>query len=153
MADPTTWLVLQAIATQLSAISIANGYNTDIGTRFFLNAVQRDTTERPSIAIGSGTGALDLTAERTASGNQKSGKARRMDIIVEAAMNADSEDALRVGHLMLEDIDRALAVKSCLAPVGVASVSFLTWTILDHPEGLEAVVLQINGNAEYTRST
>jgi hypothetical protein len=146
-------LVLQAIQAQLAPISVAGGYNTDIGARFFLNDSQRDVTMRPSIAIGGKTGTLDLTTESTASGAQKSKRARRMDLTIEAAVDASPETAEHVGHLMLEDIERAWAIKTCGAPTSVVSISLSTWTILDRPDGIAAVVLQILGSAEYARST
>lgn len=153
MAEPLPWAVLQAIQAQLAPISIAGGYNTDIGTRFFLNDSQRDVTMRPSIALAGKTGTLDLTTESTAAGQQKSKRARRMDLTIEAAVDAAAETADHVGHLMLEDIERAWAIKTCGAPVGVVSISLLSWSILDRPDGIAAVVLQIIGTAEYARST
>jgi len=153
MAEPVPWAVLQAIQAQLAPILTAGGYNTNIGAKFFLSDSQREGTERPSIAIGGKTGTLDLTTEVAANGKPKSPRARRVDLIIEAAVDVVDETAEHVGHLMLEDIECAWAIKTCGAPVGVTSISLSSFSILDRPEGLPAVVLQILGSAEYIRST
>jgi hypothetical protein len=54
---------------------------------------------------------------------------------------------------MLEDIERAWAIKTCGAPLGVGAIQLTSWTILDRPEGLQAVVLRIEGEAIYHRTT
>lgn len=151
MSDPIPWAVLQALRAQLAPIAIADDYNTDIGQLVLLNDTQRDDTERPSIAIGATTGELDLTAEHSDAGQQKSRRARRMAIVIEAGVEAAAEDAQRIGHLMLEDIERAMAVKTCSAPLGMYALRLTDWEILNRPDGINAVVLRINGSAEYGR--
>jgi hypothetical protein len=154
MAEPATYATLQALGTQLSVISIANGYNTDIGTKILLYAIQRDDGLRPSIAIGAPSGDLDLSGERSDSGVQISPRARRMAIVVEAAMDSTSaEESDHLGHLMLEDIERAMAVPTGLAPKLVRDITLIRWSIVDRPDGAKSVVLQIEGTATYQRST
>ena len=143
--------IFDAIEQQLSAIRLTGGYNTDIGATFYLGDVQRSDNDLPSIAIGARTGVIDRTSE-SRNGRALSAKARQIDLIIEAAVKSTGKDALRDGLLMLEDIERAWAVRTGLAPVPIGSVRLLNWQILDRPEGLEATILQITGEAEYLRA-
>jgi hypothetical protein len=152
MAEPLTWSVLEALETQLGVISIANGYHTDIGTLILRHTVQRPDSRRPSIAIGAPAGDLDLTGESGANGAQISPRARRMALVLEAAVDVnDAEEAEHIGHLMLEDFERADAIRTGLAPTQFRKIKFTRWAILDRPDGLKSVVLQIEGTAEYLR--
>ena len=81
-----------------------------------------------------------------------SSKARQIDLIIEAAMPSRPDQFLQDGLLMLEDIERAWAVRTGLASAPIGSVRLTTWSILDRPEGLDRTVLQILGEAEYLRA-
>ena len=147
MADSVPFLTLQAIAAQLAVISIATGYNTNLGVSVRIHGTQRSEAELPSIAIGSRSGEFNLAADGVTSP-----RARRMAIIIEPAMVSAFEDEERVAHLMLEDIECAFARNTRYAPFSVRGVVLETWSIVDRPEGSNAVVLQILGTAEYLRS-
>lgn len=153
MSEPVPFQLLEAIRTQLSVIRVADGYATDIGSNILLNALQRDINARPSIAIGTTTGLLDLSGLETATGQPYSRQARSVTLVIEAAVNSSGRDFQQAGHAMLEDIERAWAIKTCGAPRGVGSLQLGRWTILDRPEGLQAVVLRIEGEAIYHRTT
>lgn len=141
---------MAALKLQLSQIQIGNGYRTNIGALIFLHSAQRGQWELPSIAIGMRTGRLNRTNE-TERGRQMSAKARSVDFTIEAAHRADVEDAERIGLDMLEDIDTAMAKPTGLAPYGTSEVTLESWQILDRPEGIDGVVLQILGTAGYLR--
>ena len=151
MAEPVPYQVLQAIATQLSVISVDGGYNTDIGTQLRIHDKQRDDSAIPSIAIGSTSGQLSLAAERTSNGGSKSPRARRADITIEAAAPAALADEQHVAHLMLEDIERAFAIDTRLSPYSVRGLKLTSWSILPREPGANSVVLQILGSADYVR--
>lgn len=152
MADLNTpWLIIEAIEDQLSAIALADGYNTDIGQKIYLYSLQRSGNKLPSIAIGVRSGVLDRSGE-TRNGKAVSAKARSMAFTIEAAAEAPSEDAQRIGLKMLDDVEKAWAARTCLSPLGLGRISLDTWQILDRPDGMDAVVLQILGTAEYVRA-
>lgn len=143
--------VIAALKLQLSHIRTANGYRTDIGALIHLHSAQRGQHELPSIAIGMRTGRLNRTNE-TMNGKQLSQKARSVDFTIEAAHAADVEEAERIALDMLEDIETAMARRTGLAPYGTSEVTLETWQILDRPEGVDGVVLQILGTAGYLRT-
>lgn len=151
MANNTPQEIFDAIEAQLRVIRIADGYHTDIGARFYLGDVQRDKHDRPSIAVGARNGLIDRTNE-SRNGRALSSKARQIDLIIEAALNGSAKDALRDGLLMLEDIEKAWAIRTGLAPAPIGSVRLLSWQVLERPDGLDATVLQILGEAEYLRA-
>lgn len=149
------WDAINALATALGIITITNGYNTDIGTKIVLYDQQRGSTARPSIAIGSRSGKIDLRDQGDRQGNAYSKFAREMDFALEAGINAAPEDAQRIAHDMLEDIERvylAMLTNNNAMPTGVSRLSFTGWSIIDPPDGIDAVVLQILGTVDYRRS-
>lgn len=154
MSNP--WDVVNALAAALGVISVANGYNTDIGTNIVLYDQQRGTTARPSIAIGARTGKIDLRDANDRLGNTLARQARQMDFALEAGLSVGAADAQRAAHDALEDIERvymATLVNNNAMPTGVARISFTGWQILDRPDGIDAVVLQILGVVDYRRSS
>ncbi len=153
MSEPVPFQLLEAIRTQLSVIRVADGYATDIGSNILLNALQRDINARPSIAIGCNNGDFDLSGRQTPTGQPYSRGSRALTVVIEAAVNSSARDFQQAGHDMLEDFERAWAIKTCGAPRGVGSIRLGAWTILDRPEGLQAVVLRIEGEAIYHRTT
>ena len=153
MSDP--WDILQAFATQLGAIAIASGYETDIGTKVVLYDQQRGSSVRPSIAIGSRAGLIDLRKQAGVTGAAHSRFARQMDFMLDAGMTASSADAQRVGHAARRDIERvyeAMLKNPAAMPSGVSGISLTSWSILDRPDGIDAVVLQIIGVVDYMRT-
>lgn len=143
--------ILEAVGQQLSVIRTSAGYNTDIGANIFLMDRQREGNARPSICIGSRSGRIDRAEERAGNGRALSPKARAMDLIIEAAVSTGADDAHVAGHNMLEDIERAFAIRTCAAPLGMHSIRLDTWQILDRPDGIDAAVLQVLGSVDYVR--
>ena len=153
MSDP--WDILQAFATQLGAINIAAGYETDIGTKVVLYDQQRGSTARPSIAIGSRAGVIDLRKQANTTGATHSRFSRQMDFVIDAGMNASSADAQRIGHAARRDIERvyeSMLKNAAAMPSGVSGISLTSWSIVDRPDGIDAVVLQIIGVVDYLRT-
>lgn len=143
--------VLDLIKAQLAVINTRAGYATDIGTRIFLFEAQRQATQRPSIALGTRGGTLDRSGETGADGRKLSPRSRSMEFVIEAAVSAGASTSQEAALDMLEDIERAWAIKPVGSPVGLLQARLSTWSILDRPEGIDATVLQIVGTAEYVR--
>ena len=151
MANNTPWQVVEAIRDQLARITLDNDYGTDIGSKIYLYDLQRPGNKLPSIAIGARTGVIDRTGE-TRGNRALNSKARTMSITIEAAMNGAPADYQKLALDMLEDIERAWIVKTELAPAALGLITLDSWQILDSPAGIEGVVLQIAGTAEYIRN-
>lgn len=149
------WTILQALAAQLAAITVAGGYNTDIGRSIVLYDQQRDSTDRPSIAIGSRAGKIDRSDQTGPDGRALSRCARQIEIVIEAGLSCAPEDAERIAHDAREDIEtvyHALLKTHSALPTGVSRFSLTDWTILDRPDGIDACVLRITGVVEYLRA-
>jgi hypothetical protein len=86
-----------------------------------------------------------------AGGTEISPRARRMAITIEPAVVCGLGDEHHLAHLMLEDIERAFALDTRIAPFSVRTLQLDSWAIVPPPNGLDAVVLQILGSAEYQR--
>lgn len=144
--------VLQAIKQQLGDIRVDRGYRTNIGATILLHDEQRGSTERPSIAVGSRSGRINRRDERGDAGRALSRKARRLEFVVASAVDGPSDQAEQLGHDMLEDIEVAMERRTGLAPMGTIELVLDNWEILDRPAGIDAVVLQIYGHADYLRT-
>ena len=88
MAFNTPQAVAEAVQQQLSVISKANGYATDVGTTIQLYDGQRAGSTFPSIAVGVRSGTIDRSAEAGADGRAMSPRARSLTLVIEAAVSA-----------------------------------------------------------------
>ena len=150
MSD-TLALLLDSIGEALATIRTSAGFNTDIGAKVIPNALQRQETERPSAAYGVTQGVIDRTTETDADGRRLSTRMRKVDFTIEAALPSGAATAQAAALQMLDDIERAFEKRTCGAPPRTKAITLKTWSILDRPEGIDAVVLQILGEAEYLR--
>jgi hypothetical protein len=147
--------ILTAIQAAFGVIQVANGYNTDIGTSIVLYDQQRAGIARPSISIAARDGKIDLRAESAPSGGFYSKFYRQMDFVMEAGINAAPEDAERLAHDALEDIEKVYAAilkDNNAMPAGTSRFSLTSWSIPDPPDGIDAAVLQIIGVVDYLRT-
>jgi hypothetical protein len=144
-------LLLASIGEVLATIRVADGFSTDIGARVIPDAVQRAETERPSVAYGPTAGTIDRTDEQDDRGNKLSTRARKVEFTIEAAVPSGAQGTRAAALMMLNDIECAFEARSCGAPPRTKAITLKTWSILDRPDGIDAVVLQILGEAEYLR--
>ncbi len=144
-------LLLDSIGEVLATIRTSGGFSTDVGAKVFKNALQRAETERPSVAYGVTNGIIDRTGETDDDGRRLSKRARKVDFTIEAGVPASVVGAQDAGLQLLDDIERAFEARSCGAPPRSKAITLKTWSILDRPDGIDAVVLQILGEAEYLR--
>jgi hypothetical protein len=150
MAGSRALEILEALAAQLRLVRLDGGYNTDAGAQVRVSDQPRPAPIA-SIAIGTRTGRIDRTDETEQSGRRLSPRARRLDIVISASMPTSAGDAQRVGLLLLEDIEQAFEVRTCAAPLGTIAIRLEDWEILDRPDGIDAIALQVNGTADYLR--
>lgn len=146
-----TWSLILALQAQLSTITVANGYLTNIGTNIWTTDNQRTSDTALGLMIYSEniTGA-GLDRERP-------GKpVRDFTILLECAIGTDLDDAQQQIHSVIEDIDTCMAAYAKaqfmqptvnqVTPMLVADVA-----ILDRPEGASVIACQVRIVARYFR--
>lgn len=150
MADSRTWLIILALQTQLATITVANGYNTDIGHSVWTSDNQRTVDDALGLMIYSeGIAGPGLDRERP-------GKpVRELSLLVEAQIGAALDDAQAQIHAIIEDLETCLQQYAAaqaaqpgpqVTPMHVADIA-----ILDRPEGLAVVAMQAHIVARYFR--
>lgn len=100
MADSISELVLEAIATQLETILLANGYNTDAGNNVL--RADRSPENPPAIVVWDG-------GEATEEGDgARKGMAMRQVVLVDAHARAARDDTGKVIGALKADVKRCL---------------------------------------------
>jgi hypothetical protein len=151
VATPSrTWTIIQALAAQLTTITVANGYLTDVGNNVWTTDSQRTDDDALGLMIYSGgiTGA-GLDRERP-------GKpVRELTLYVEAAIGCGLDDAQQQIHAIIEDVDACLEayakVQASTPNQQVTPMAVTAFAILDRPEGAPVVVMVANVVARYFR--
>lgn len=106
MAEPVTWLAVQAVAAMLADITIANGYRTDLGALPVISDRSQVTDDLPcylAVIAGEIPPIEEKSGDRTLSST--------MDITIEYALSMDSEPGINpelLAHRGRADIVRAI---------------------------------------------
>jgi hypothetical protein len=139
MADtPRSWAILQALQTRLQTITVAGGYRTDAGADVRLEPSQLGAGARITLYSG-GTAATD-PANRAE---------REFTLVAEAVVPTDLDDAHALVVAIAEDIEQAL---DAYAPMPNAlPLRFQESLILDRPEGMPAMAVQLMFTTRYRR--
>lgn len=149
-SDPVLWQLALCIQAQLETIQVANGYFTDIGSNVIVEDAQTDITS----LLASGTPlpvVVDVNKTVRASSSEKgiNPRQRSAEFTVEAAVVASIANAKQLSHQILADIESALDKQAPFAITGVRMAKGTTSEILKRPDGLNAVIVQIKGTANY----
>lgn len=150
MASSRSMTIINALAAQLATITIANGYNTDIGNDVWITEAQRPSDDALGLMIFSesilGPG---LDNERPAK------PVRDFSMLIEAAIGADLDDAQQQIHAIIEDIEacmQAYAKTQATTPgLQVTPMHVADIAILDRPEGVDFIGMQARVVARYFR--
>lgn len=150
MADARTWVIIQALATQLSAIRVAAGYHTDIGSSVWTTDAQRPSDDALGLMI--------YSESITGSGidRERPGKpVRELGLLVECSIGTDLDDAQSQIHAVIEDIDTCLEayakVQRNTPGIQVTPMFVTDIAILDRPEGMPVIAMQVHIIARYLR--
>lgn len=141
MADPRAWDLLLALATVLANIREVNGYHSDIGARIWLEPAQRTEDD----AIGLTITSLGISRDEA----QPMGKHRDLRVLLEAAYPTTLDDAHQRAHKLIADIEDVLESDSWMPEALPAR--FEEAAILDRPEGLPVIVVQVMLTVRYRR--
>lgn len=136
-STPSTWLLVQAIRTALTVITVANNYRTNIGTSVSAEGEQAEDTSAPFAAV-----ALERFATYVEVLNRRS---RECIVLVEVVVPATAPTAQQVAHDAIEDVVDVYKIetKATLAAGVEATITLAEARILERPDGLEAIVGQI----------
>lgn len=151
MAEPRAWAIILALQAQLSTITVANGYLTDVGEQIWITESQRPSDDALGLMIYSGPimgSGID---------NERPGKpVREFTLYVEGAIGTDQDDAQRQIHCVIEDVEKcmqAYATAQAMRPElnQVKPMAITDIAILDRPEGAAQMVMVANVVARYFR--
>lgn len=146
-----TWLLILALQAQLSTITVANGYLTDIGTNIWTTDAQRPSDD----ALG-----LMIYSEPITGGGidrERPGKpVRDFAMLLECIIGTDLDDAQQQIHSVIEDVENcmeAYAKAEFMRPTvnQVKPMAVVDVAILDRPEGAAVIACQIRVAARYFR--
>lgn len=150
MAKPSrAWAVITALVAQLATITVANGYNTDVGGN-----VWTEQNQRKDGVLGLTLYSGDITS---ASGDkERPGKpTREFVIMLEAQTDATLDDAHQNIHALIEDLEacmEAFASQQIKQPLpGTKPLRLESIAVDDRPEGLPVIGIQARIIARYFR--
>jgi hypothetical protein len=145
-----SWAIILALAAQLSTITTANGYLTDVGANVWTEESQRTDDHALGLMIYSeGITGPGVDLERPAK------PLRDIALLIEAAIGTDLDNACERIHAVIEDIEtcmaryaKAQAQTPALqrVPMHVADMA-----ILDRPEGAAVIAMQARIVTRYLR--
>lgn len=148
MAESRSWAIITALVAQLATITVANGYLTDAGLNIWTTDAQRPETEALGIMVYSesitGPGP---DRERPLKG------VRDITLLLEAAIGADQDNAQQQIHNLAEDIEVCMAAyaKQYLQNRPTDAMHVADIAILDRPEGMAVIAMQVRIVARYLR--
>lgn len=144
-----TWTIIQALAMQLATITVANGYLTDVGLNIWTTDNQRTEVDALGLMIYSET----ITGPGL--DNERPTKpSRQFGMLLECAIGTDIDSAQQQIHSIIEDIENCmmkwsvgyLQAARLTGPMHVADIA-----ILDRPEGMSIIAMQVHIVARYFR--
>lgn len=141
MGNPRSWELLQALASMLAKIRTQNGYHSDIGQSVWMEPAQRTEDD----AIGLTVTSLGIMRDEA----QPMGKHRELRVLLEAAYPTTLDDAHQRAHELIADIKDVLDSDSGMPEALPAR--FEEAVILDRPEGLPVIVVQVMLTLRYRR--
>jgi hypothetical protein len=142
MADtPRRWSILETLQERLREIRQVNGYLTDAGEDVRLEATQFLPEDAPRITL--------YSVSNIAPEDARSPSEREFTLILEVIVPTRLECAHRLIVEMEEDIEQA--IEAYLQQPGALPLRFRESLILERPDGIAAMAMQIMFNTRYRR--
>ncbi|MBN8887587.1 MAG: hypothetical protein J0I77_17820 [Rudaea sp.] len=143
--DPITWQLALAVQAQLQLIRKVNGYFTDIGDLVLLEESVTPTKDQIPVVV-------DVNTSRLSTDPNVNRRQRSISFTIEAAVKASLSNAKQLAHQIVGDVESAFS-KPQASITGIANAKLTDSTILKRPDGLDAIVVQFNGTANYLPRT
>jgi hypothetical protein len=142
MAEPApSWTALQQIARRLEHIRLDDGYRTDMGAAVALEPAQYPDEH----ALGLTLTSLAIVRDE----QQPMGRYRVLRALVEATIPVTLADAQARAHAVAADLEEAL--EAPLPLPGALPLRLEDIVILERPEGLPVIAVQLIVNVRYHR--
>jgi hypothetical protein len=138
---PRTWAILETLADRLRQIRKVNGYLTDAGADVRLEPSQFDPDDAPRITL--------YSLATIAPDDARSLSEREFTLVVEAIYPTCLDNAHRAIVDMGADIEQA--IEAYLQQPGALPLRFRESLILERPDGIAAMAMQIMFNTRYRR--
>lgn len=134
---PVTWQVVDAVRTQLTTLTTANGYRTNIGNSVSMERAQAVESDAPFAAV--------LMPNWDFSDAALANSMRRCTVLVQVTVPATYTSAQEEAHKAAEDVFEVFPIHERVALSGGSECQVVPSSveILDRPDGIEATVAQI----------
>lgn len=140
MADVPVLDIVLALAEALRGVTVANGYNTDLGLDVHTETSEKKLTAPRATVWCSGK-------ERADSGERSPGIGRAVEGWIEVAVPADFEQALEYLYKADADIDRLLS--ACQLMPGALPAQYEEVRISDRPDGMPIALAQVRWSTAF----
>ena len=148
-SDPVTWQLALVIQAQLQTVLSASGFYTDIGTNVVVEDVQTSSDDSipDFLPVVVHVDKTQRTSDPTVNKRQRS-----VEFIIGAGVRANLDNAMLRAHQIIADIEKVMDRQAPYAPINVRSAKLLACEIIKRPEGMNAIVVQCTGTANYLPS-
>lgn len=150
MADPVSWLALEAIRDLLLQVTVAAGYRSDLGAGLVTLNPAEEVTDPAVIHT--------LVSSETITDNEKASSRRMaiadMAVRVEVAVPFEANgNPAQLAHRARADVVMALRDGARNTAAGIRSITVVGSAIVTAPDGVPAVVAQVNLRVGLAEST
>ncbi len=142
MPTPRTQQIIDTLATRLREITVANGYQSDIGLNVQTERRETGVPVSPRCTVG-------LVNKFRPDDGRASTNEREISGVIEVEFPANFANANAAMLLADDDIDRTF--DEYLQQPAALPVKFTESVYLDRPEGLPVVAVQIGWRTRYRR--
>ena len=138
------WTIITSVVERLAVITVANGYQTDIGTDVTAEPTRVEDGTQGVLVVSTDIQVPDATAG-------VSPQQRGLSLVIEARIPASAANGMAQAHKAIEDIERAIETMDALPGAGRGRVDLRTATFEDRPDGREVILATWDAVAMYRR--
>lgn len=139
MTDALSYQACAAVKALVERITIAGGFNTDIGTNVSL---EDDYVANPKV-VSTWVGEADITELESSRTSRTSIRTSALDIAIEVTVPTAPAMAWRTAHGARADILAAVSASALATPQGVTGLTLKSRKIIRRPDGAACVIVQV----------
>ena len=134
--------IVETLAIALREITVARGYNTDIGNAVFTEIAEHSSSDAPSATV--------IIRRKLAKGTGASrpSNTRRAEGVISLIVPSEFSKGMSFALLAEEDVERRLTVNPPMMP-GALPVQLEEMNILFPEPGLPSIIVEIGFSTEY----